>query len=130
MLGFPKDTKNETKCYVTHGTLGNLEPTQPPMKRKPFAAILSHDFLHRVRGLQSKGNLANSHWKAELILPEELYYILKADFFNGVTVPTYSKVILPLSALLEGEFFTEYIKKGKTFAIHLDIIEYPDVWLL
>jgi ribonuclease P/MRP protein subunit RPP40 len=49
MLGFPKEGKNEQKCYVTHGTYGNLDPKQPPMKRKPFAAILSHDFIHRVR---------------------------------------------------------------------------------
>lgn len=26
--------------------------------------------------------------------------------------PIYSRVILPLKALLEGEFFNEYIKKG------------------
>jgi ribonucleases P/MRP protein subunit RPP40 len=28
------------------------------------------------------------------------------------SVPTYSRVILPLAELLSGEFFTEYIKKG------------------
>jgi ribonucleases P/MRP protein subunit RPP40 len=27
--------------------------------------------------------------------------------------PVYSRVILALKALLEGEFFNEYIKKGK-----------------
>lgn len=96
MLGFPKETKNESKCYVTHGQLGHVDPKQPPLKRKPFAAILNHDFLHR----------------AELILPEELYNIIKADFFNALTEAAYSKVTLPLRAFLEGDFFTEYIKKG------------------
>lgn len=51
--------------------------------------------------------------KAELILPEELYEIIKKDFFNETTKPVYSRVILPLKALLEGEFFNEYIKKGR-----------------
>lgn len=30
-----------------------------------------------------------------------------------ISKPSYSRVILPLSALLEGEFFNEYIKRGK-----------------
>jgi ribonuclease P/MRP protein subunit RPP40 len=35
-----------------------------------------------------------------------------------MTVPAYSKVILPLKALLEGEFFNEYIKKGEVVTVH------------
>lgn len=48
MLGFPEGTKNDPKCYVTHGVMGHLDPEQPPVKRKPFAAILNHDFVHKV----------------------------------------------------------------------------------
>ncbi|PSS20126.1 hypothetical protein M430DRAFT_100089 [Amorphotheca resinae ATCC 22711] len=103
MLDFPEDTKNEPKCYVTHGTMGHLDPKQPPVKRKPFAAILNEGFIQ----------------KAELILPEELYEIIKKDFFNETTKPVYSRVILPLKALLEGEFFNEYIKKG-ILTLYLD----------
>jgi len=47
-----------------------------------------------------------------MILPEELYEIIKGDFFTENTKPSYSRVILSLSAILEGEFFNEYIKKG------------------
>jgi ribonuclease P/MRP protein subunit RPP40 len=96
MLGFPKDVGCDQKCYVTHGLYGHIDPKQPPTKRKPFAAILSHDFLH----------------KAELILPEELFYAMKTELFNAVAQPTYRKVILPLQALVEGELFNEYIKQG------------------
>jgi ribonuclease P/MRP protein subunit RPP40 len=49
-------------------------------------------------------------------LPEELYEIIKTDFFTERTKPVYRKVILPLKALLEGEFFNEYIKKGRVIA--------------
>ena len=31
--------------------------------------------------------------------------------------PVYSRVILPLSALVEGRFFNEYIKKGELIAL-------------
>tara|TARA_R110002033_G_C3692739_1_gene219846 strand:+ start:297 stop:437 length:141 start_codon:yes stop_codon:yes gene_type:complete len=46
-------------------------------------------------------------------LPEELYEIIKKEFLTEISKPSYSRVILPLGALLEGEFFNEYIKKGK-----------------
>ena len=47
-----------------------------------------------------------------MILPKEIYEIIKKDFFVERS-PIYSRVILPLKALVEGDFFTEYIKKGK-----------------
>jgi ribonuclease P/MRP protein subunit RPP40 len=50
--------------------------------------------------------------KVELILPEELYEIIKNEILKERARPTYSRVIMPLEALLEGEFFNEYIKKG------------------
>jgi ribonuclease P/MRP protein subunit RPP40 len=40
--------KAVSKCYVTHGTMGHLDPKQPPVKRKPFSSILTHPYVHRV----------------------------------------------------------------------------------
>lgn len=54
-----------------------------------------------------------------MILPKELYEIMEkgmndmTGFFAESRNPVYSRVVLPLSALLEGEFFTEYIKRGR-----------------
>jgi ribonuclease P/MRP protein subunit RPP40 len=48
----------------------------------------------------------------ELVLPAEVYEIIKNDVFKEENRPAYKRVILPLKALLEGEFFNEYIKKG------------------
>ena len=48
MLDFPTSTKHEPKCVVTHGTMGHVDVTQPPTKRKPFASILSQSFIHKV----------------------------------------------------------------------------------
>lgn len=33
------------------------------------------------------------------------------------TAPAYSRVVLPLAALLEGDFFTEYIKRGNVLML-------------
>ncbi|CAG8980437.1 hypothetical protein HYALB_00012924 [Hymenoscyphus albidus] len=96
MLDFPEDTKNEQKCEVTHGVMGHLDPKQPPTKRKPFSAILAHPFVHKV----------------QLVLPAEIYEIIKNEVFREEERPDYSRVILPLKALLEGEFFNQYIKIG------------------
>jgi ribonuclease P/MRP protein subunit RPP40 len=97
MLHFTTNTKNEQKCNVTHGTMGHLDPKQPPVKRKPFAAILSNNFVQNV----------------ELILPEELLEIITKNVLSENTRPAYNRVIIPLKALLEGQFFNEYIKKGR-----------------
>jgi ribonuclease P/MRP protein subunit RPP40 len=51
MLDLPAGTKHEAKCNVTHGTMGHLDPKQPPVKRKPFAAILNHSFVQKVCGI-------------------------------------------------------------------------------
>ncbi|TGO64571.1 hypothetical protein BOTNAR_0086g00110 [Botryotinia narcissicola] len=116
MLSFPKDTKHEQKCYVTHGTMGHLDPKQPPVKRKPFVNILGHKFINKV----------------EMILPKELYDIMKKgmDGVVGENSPVYSRVVLPLSALLEGEFFTEYIKKGNVMMLSKGMMEVDNVFSL
>ncbi|KAM0133267.1 hypothetical protein ACHAO1_006366 [Botrytis cinerea] len=116
MLGFPKDTKHEQKCYVTHGTMGHLDPKQPPVKRKPFVNILGHKFINKV----------------EMILPKELYEIMKnkMDGILGENGPVYSRVMHPLSALLEGEFFTEYIKKGNVMMLSKGMMGVDNVFSL
>jgi hypothetical protein len=55
--------------------------------------------------------------KVEFILPPELYEIIKDDLVLDHMKPAYSRVILPLTALLEGDFFNEYIKIGMILCI-------------
>ncbi|RKF79260.1 putative ribonuclease p 40kda subunit [Golovinomyces cichoracearum] len=99
MLNFPLDKKKKhvTKCHVTHGKMSHLDPKQIPIKKKPFSAILRHKFIQRI----------------ELVIPEELYVTIEEKFFTKHhTSPNYCRVIIPLLALLERDFFNEYIKKG------------------
>jgi ribonuclease P/MRP protein subunit RPP40 len=48
MLNFPIETKDKTVCRATHGVMGHVDPQQPPQKRKPFVAILNHEFVQKV----------------------------------------------------------------------------------
>jgi ribonucleases P/MRP protein subunit RPP40 len=42
-----------------------------------------------------------------------VYEIIQKEILTAEDArPAYSRVILPLKALLEGDFFNEYIKKG------------------
>jgi ribonuclease P/MRP protein subunit RPP40 len=52
MLSFnPPPIYQASKCYVTHGVMGHLDPAQPPSKGKPWATLTSQDFVHKVRAL-------------------------------------------------------------------------------
>ncbi|RFU36008.1 hypothetical protein B7463_g405, partial [Scytalidium lignicola] len=97
MLGFPTSPKQGPKCVASYGTMGHLDPKQPPVKRNPFAAVLNQRFVHQV----------------QLILPKEIYEIVKTDLIKDEINPIYSRVILPLRSLVEGEIFNEYIKKRR-----------------
>ena len=47
-----------------------------------------------------------------LTLPQELYHVVWKDIEAKITNIQYSRVIMSLSELLEGDFFDKYIKIG------------------
>ena len=52
--------------------------------------------------------------KVDLILPQELYDIVWENIETKISSISYSRVIMCLSELLEGDFFNQYIKTGTT----------------
>ncbi|RGP66245.1 ribonuclease p mrp subunit pop1 [Fusarium longipes] len=84
------------KCFVTYGTMGHVDTRQAPSKGKPWVAITSLDFIHKV----------------DLILPAEVHDAVSEQLAKTSEPPRYSKVVMSLGDLLQGDFFTEYIKKG------------------
>lgn len=50
----------------------------------------------------------------DLILPTELYDLVWSQIDDKVCSIQYSRVIMPLSALLEEDFFNMYIKTGSS----------------
>ncbi|KAK4233888.1 ribonuclease P 40kDa subunit-domain-containing protein [Achaetomium macrosporum] len=90
-----------SKCYVTYGVMGHLDPKQPPSKTKPWTALTSQDFVHR----------------ADLILPQEVFDIVGEKLLKSKPAPEFRRVVMSLHDLLSGEFFTEYIKKGNVLML-------------
>ena len=81
MLGFPTSTRHQRKCSVTHGTTGHLDPKQPPVKRKPFAAILNCSFVHKVGRNPAYEILTNnSAYRRNSFYPKSYMRLLKATF--------------------------------------------------
>lgn len=51
----------------------------------------------------------------DLIMPQETFEVLRDEIVTNGTHPRHYKVNMKLEHILQGEFFSEYIKKGITF---------------
>ncbi|CAD6587543.1 MAG: hypothetical protein ASARMPREDX12_002930 [Alectoria sarmentosa] len=97
MFSFLDSKTPASMAYVSQSTLPPyVDPQQPPSKRKPFSTILNQPFTHTV----------------QLILPQELYDVVWKEVETKISNIQYSRVIMSLSELLEGDFFNMYIKTG------------------
>ncbi|OJD12212.1 hypothetical protein AJ78_07153 [Emergomyces pasteurianus Ep9510] len=90
------------KCYTTIGKLpAFVDPQQPPIKKSPFSSFSKHPFVHST----------------SLVLPKEIYDSVWDTISSQIRIPQYARVIMPLSALLEHDFFNSYIKIGDILLI-------------
>jgi ribonucleases P/MRP protein subunit RPP40 len=89
-----------SKMHVSHGSLPPyIDPTQPPTKKSPWRQIKEMPFIHSVT----------------LLMPDELYELVWDKLDVESKKVKYAKVIMKLQEVLEGDFFTEYIKKGQSY---------------
>ena len=51
--------------------------------------------------------------KVDVILPQEIYEMLRHHLVVGNPPPSYYRVTMSLEQVLQGDFFTEYIKRGQ-----------------
>lgn len=62
----------------------------------------------------------------DLVLPEALLQRVKEKILDDTArIPSYQRVIMTLGQVLEGDFFTQYIKIGMhrpTFSSHLGVL--------
>lgn len=114
-----------SKLHISQGQfLKRSDPDQPPAKKKPYSTIMNQAFTHSVVGPPSSILSALVHIsQACVILPKELYELVWNDISKNLQTLEYSRVIMPLSALLEGDFFNSYIKSGNKISCLL-------LWLL
>lgn len=60
--------------------------------------------------------------KVDVVLPEDLYDLIWSEIESRINNIQYSRVIMPLSALLEGDFFNSHIKSGITHTFYLPLL--------
>ncbi|CAJ2512680.1 Uu.00g007990.m01.CDS01 [Anthostomella pinea] len=116
MFAFPSPSVYQTsKCFVTYGTMGHPDPKQLPNKGKPWSSILAQDFVHKV----------------DLVIPEELLQLVQAQITGDpARAPTYHRVNMTLGQVLEGDFFTQYIKIGNTMMLSEGKVDSHNVFSL
>lgn len=104
MLDFlgEQNTGPDSKIFTTLGTLPSyIDRNQLPTKKQPWRAINEVGFVQNI----------------EIILPDELYRIIWSRIEKEQKRVKYARVMMKLQDLLNGDFFTHYIKKGKQVAI-------------
>jgi ribonuclease P/MRP protein subunit RPP40 len=104
MLPLLKSDRRPQKCQVSRGVLPKyIDLAQPPRKHKPFDALWALRWCHTV----------------DILLPAELRDTIHKAEGRQIELgrirelnQKYAKVIMKLGEVLEGDFFTEYVKKG------------------
>lgn len=82
-----------TPCILpTH-----IDPRQPPTRRQPFAALAAQKWCSGL----------------DIVLPAELAQVVVAE--AAAREARYAKVIMKVGDLLVGGFFTEAVKRGRSF---------------
>jgi ribonucleases P/MRP protein subunit RPP40 len=128
MLDIFKDDGDCPKICFTYSILPRyVDPQNVSTKKKPFSTFNALKFAHTVCFPSSHPTLSLfSRWvtlilkQLNLLLPVEIYELVRQHFENtptqGTTLTTttgqYARVYMKLGEILEGEFFTEYVKKG------------------
>lgn len=60
-----------------------------------------------------KVNTLRTHFQVDLLLPAEVRDVVQRELEEHVGGVRYAKVMMSLREIVEGDFFTEYIKKGR-----------------
>lgn len=97
IFDFVGSDATDSKMRVTPGSLPPyVNAAQPPTKRSPWRQIKELPFVHTLT----------------LLMPDEMYHMVWSKLDAEIKTMKYAKVIMKLQEVLEGDFFTEYIKKG------------------
>ncbi|TKA76893.1 hypothetical protein B0A49_01298 [Cryomyces minteri] len=102
MLDIAKQEAPSSKCYFTNNTLpAYIDGKQPPTRKKPFSTVLAQPFSHSTT----------------LILPSELYELIKHELDGDVGTLRYSRVNMSLGEIISGDFFNHYVKIGNVLML-------------
>ena len=106
-----------SRCFITYGTMGHIDPKQTSRRSKPWTTIASQDFVHKVAPPSQTAHLSRGPAnfvgaKVDLIVPQQCHAALRDKLLQDQRLPHYSRVTMALGQVLQGSFFTEYVKNG------------------
>ncbi|KAI5855928.1 ribonuclease P 40kDa subunit-domain-containing protein [Tricharina praecox] len=93
------------KCFVSL--------SKPPAKKRPFVNIFNH--------------------QVDLILPTDIYDIISKSLHSCPSLtapPTYHRLVMPLGAILEPDFFNTYIKSGNILLLSHGRLDVDNIFTL
>ncbi|OQV04322.1 hypothetical protein CLAIMM_09225 isoform 4 [Cladophialophora immunda] len=94
---FPQAPSSASKINVASGQLPSyVTASQAPTKKPPWRTIRQHEYDKYVA----------------VILPDGLYHLIWEKVNASIGPVKYAKVIMKLEDVLNGEFFTVYVKTG------------------
>ena len=94
----PESERPSPKVSISSGPLPPyVSPSEAPTKKAPWRTVRNVGFVKTVTAT----------------LPEELYDFIWREIETSIASAKYSKVIMKLEDVLQGNFFNEYIKRGK-----------------
>jgi len=87
------------KFNITSGPLPSyVSSSHAPSRKSPWRVIHDAGFIH----------------SATVVIPDELYKLIWDRIQPETIKATYAKVIIKLEDVLDGDFFTQYIKRGES----------------
>lgn len=122
----------ETKCYFSHGTMGRIDPHQPPaIESVPADAAPSSADTTQTSHDPSQPRRLRKPWSSiqaldfvsqlDLVLPKDQAQAVQqklaerdagASTMLRTAQPKYARVTMTLRQILEGPFYTEYVQAG------------------
>jgi ribonuclease P/MRP protein subunit RPP40 len=93
------DTAPDTRIYFSHSILPSyIDPQNVSTKKKPFSTFNKQRYSHGL----------------DLILPEEIYELIKTEFArtDGPARVQYARAHMKLGEILGSDFLNGYIKQG------------------
>ncbi|KAK1809542.1 hypothetical protein LTR12_016104 [Friedmanniomyces endolithicus] len=97
MLDITSHNGPKPKCYFTHAVLSNfIDYDLPPTKKRPFTTIAAQTTSHTV----------------DILLPKSSLPKLLEGLGEVEGTLQYARVHMKLSDIIEGDFFSHYVKAG------------------
>lgn len=112
------------KCFFSHGVMGHIDAAQPPaieaipptqLPSEPSTASVPNT-AKRLKKPWSSIQSLNFVSQLELVVPQASADLIQRTLAERTSAssaqPKYARVVMTLGQVLDGAFFTEYVKAG------------------